>query len=49
MRKEQRDFTTSPVPPRTIAHGMNKSSRMVRYEVTESMSTLDYIEVILFA
>jgi hypothetical protein len=39
MKKEKRDFTTSPVPPTTIINGKNKSSRTVRYEVNENMST----------
>lgn len=35
MRKEQREFTTSPLPSKTIIDGMNRTSRTVRYEVSE--------------
>jgi hypothetical protein len=35
MKKGQREFTTSPLPPKTIIDGMNKTSRIVRYQVSE--------------
>jgi hypothetical protein len=35
MKHEQREFSTSPAPPITTNDEINKSSRMVRYEVSQ--------------
>ena len=38
MEHEYREFSVSPLPPASIIDEINKTSRMVRYEVSEEMN-----------